>query len=89
MTKRSGEARGRFCTVGYEGFEPKWLIRTVLEGEPMKLLLMASIFCTGVYLGLQAEPDGQLVRTIEQIKALMGGELSSQVSNFIDDLARR
>ena len=55
----------------------------------MKFLVMASIFCTGVYLGLQAEPNGQLVRTMEQIKALMGGEFASNVGDLIDDLAKR
>lgn len=90
MTKRSGEARGRFCARGTSrGLLPKCLIRTVLEGELMKLLLMASIFCTGVYLGLNAEPNGQLVQTMEQIKALMGGEFASKVGDLIDDLAKR
>lgn len=74
---------------GYRGLLPKCLNRTVLEGELMKLLLMASIFCTGLYLGLNAEPNGQLVRTMEQIKAIMGGDLRSTVRDLMEDVGKR
>jgi hypothetical protein len=55
----------------------------------MKLLLIASIFCTGLYLGLNAEPNGELVRTMEQIKALMGGDLRSTVRDLMDSVGKR
>lgn len=55
----------------------------------MKLLLMASIFCTGLYLGLNAEPNGELVRTMEQIKALVGGDLRSTVRDLMDGVGKR
>lgn len=80
---------GGFVRDDTRGLLPKCLIRAVFEGELMKLLLMASIFCTGVYLGLNAEPNGELVRTMEQVKALMGGELQSTVSDLMDVVAKR
>ena len=80
---------GGFVWDDTGGLLPKYLICTVFEGELMKLLLMASIFCAGVYLGLNAEPNGGLVRTIEQVKALMGGELQSTVSDLMDVVAER
>jgi hypothetical protein len=40
----------------------------------MRLVLMACIFGVGVYLGLHADEDGELVRAV------------SQIESFIDDL---
>lgn len=74
---------------GYRGLLLKCLNRTVFGGGLMKLLLIASIFCTGLYLGLNAEPNGELVRTMEQIKALMGGDLRSTVRDLMDSVGKR
>ena len=40
----------------------------------MKLVLMACIFFAGVYCGLFAEPEGELVRIAEQLRELINGE---------------
>lgn len=37
----------------------------------MKLVLMACVFFAGVYFGLHADPEGELVLVIEQIQALI------------------
>ncbi len=73
----------------YGGLLPKCLNCTVFRGELMKLLLIASIFCTGLYLGLNAEPNGELVQIMEQLKALMGGDLQSTVRDLIDGVSKR
>jgi hypothetical protein len=40
----------------------------------MKLLLMTGIFFAGVYFGLSAEPDSELVYVVDQIKGLIYGD---------------
>jgi hypothetical protein len=80
---------GGFVRGKLQGVAPQVLESYGFWGELMKLLLMASIFCTGLYLGLNAEPNGELVRTMEQIKALMGGDLRSTVRDLMDSVGKR
>lgn len=40
----------------------------------MKLVLLACTFFAGVYFGLFAEPEGELVRVAEQLRGLINGE---------------
>lgn len=40
-------------------------------GGLMRLVLMACIFFTGVYLGLHADPEGGLVQVMDQIESLI------------------
>ena len=84
-----GERVGGFVRGKLQGVAPQVLESYSFWGELMKLLLMASIFCTGLYLGLNAEPNGELVRTMEQIKALMGGDLRSTVRDLMDSVGKR
>jgi hypothetical protein len=39
----------------------------------MRVVLLACTFFAGVYCGLNAEPDGELVQVIQQISDLVGG----------------
>ena len=40
----------------------------------MKLVLMACIFFAGVYFGLFADPEGELVKVMSQLRELIHGE---------------
>jgi hypothetical protein len=37
----------------------------------MRIVLMACIFGAGVYLGLHADVDGEIVHTVEQIEGII------------------
>lgn len=37
----------------------------------MRIVLMACLFGAGVYLGLHADADGEIVHTVEQIEAII------------------
>jgi hypothetical protein len=40
----------------------------------MKLVLMAFVFFAGLYLGLHADPEGQLVSAVSELETLIRGE---------------
>jgi hypothetical protein len=40
----------------------------------MKLMLMACIFFAGLYLGLHADPEGELVSVVSELETLVNGE---------------
>jgi hypothetical protein len=41
----------------------------------MRVVLLACTFFAGVYCGLNADPDGELIRVVSQISALVSGDL--------------
>jgi hypothetical protein len=45
------------------------------EGFPMKIMLVASIFLTGVYVGLHTDPDGRFAQVVGRIHALVTSQI--------------